>query len=290
MSLYPIISKYYIDYDMLTLTDPKNYSTEKPTIEYKTGQNIVIKRNYFSYGVNYKYDRLGFNEFCLMTQFLKIVAVPTQVKNQIHFSVDITNNPKLKGLIFAVFEKIKSAILQLKPNLLPANIVLPVLYKNMTVDGSNNMDNVYLHITLRQFNKKITTPIHYHRTKKQGGGVSTIVNTPLTEFYTELKEEMGLFKFRSYGKKIVTNHAILNQEIPNQATPQMYYEGKFTLCFAVEYLESKIENDVHEYCKINVFAKEVETKYNLSYVKSVLDVDVSTLNSVNIKQPDTLVI
>lgn len=304
MAFYPIISKYDINFEDLILNLPKTYSTEKEAIDFKVGKNIIIKRKYTSYGINYKYDRVGPEQFCLMTQFLKIATPLIEVKGQVHFCVDINENTKLKALIFGVFEYLKTEILKIKPNLSPSNIVLPITQK-ITISNTDNktgqhtyVDKEYLNITLTQFNKKVTTPIHYHRTKKQGGNVVTIVNKPTTEIFTELKKEMELFKYSSYGKprvpkleegkKIVKEKENVEDDKPK---PVMYYEGKFTLFFTIEHLESNVGDDEkHEYCKINIFAKEAETKYNLSKVKSALDVDVSILNRVNTKQPDILII
>jgi len=193
MAFYPIISRYDINFEELTLGTPKTYTTKKEAIDFKEGKDITITRNYASYGVNYKYDRVGAEQFCLMTQFLKIATPLVNVKNHYYFCVDINENIKLKALITNVLDSLKIMILKEKPNLLPADIVLPITNKQMF----GNPAREYLDITLIQFDKKIITPIHYHRTKKQGGQVITIKNKSTDEIFNELKKEMSLFARRS---------------------------------------------------------------------------------------------
>ncbi len=95
---------------------------------------------------------------------------------------------------------------------------------------------------------------------------------------------MTLFKYSRYGK-----------EKDNSTIKELYYEGKFTLMFSVEYAEFDIVNadgasEKKLRCKIKMFAKEAETKYNVSKVKSVLDVDVTNLSKNITKQPLSIVI
>lgn len=330
MSLYPILSKYDIDLESITLGTPKKYSTEKEAVGLETGKKIKIKRNYSKYAVNYKYDRIGIEKLYFMTQFLKISSWN---KNKLVFSVDITNNFKLKKFITTSLDYLKTIICLEKPNLSPSDIKTPFFTKtndigndidngngngngnNNDIDNGNGNDNdidngigngignsnvdetetaeivtnteEYIQISLMNFNKKVTTPIHYHRTKKQGGNIITIVNHNINVFDDEMVKEMNSFKYNSYAKPFK-----LNKNSENNKLPPMYYEGKFILTFSVDYLESIVEFDdkKHEYCTINIVAKEIETKYNVSHVKSILDVDTTTLNRVVTKQSDILTI
>lgn len=288
MSIYPIISKYDINCDNLILTTSKTHSVTKQDMNFKTGKIVMVTKNYSSYKINYKYDRIGVDQFCLMTEFLKIAIIPHTIRGQMCFCVDISKNQKLKNLITSIFEALKTQILKIKPNLSPNDIAFPLTNKKVFVDEIE-YDKEYVNISLAQFNKKIITPIHYHRTKKQGGEVVTIVNKPVDCILEELTKEMELFKYSSYGKdKRKTENS---QKNDNPPLLQMYYEGKFTLFFTIEHIElceTDIESKKREYCNVYIFAKEAETKYNVSRVKSVLDVDVTALNRINTKQPDIL--
>lgn len=294
MSFYPIISRYDIDDDLISLSNTKSYNTEKKAVNFKTGEEVIIKRFHTQNNINYKYDRVGVDSLCVMTQFLKIATVPVQKKGQIYFCVDISTNTKLKALFIKIFNILKNVAFKEHPTLTLDNVKLPLTH---VYDPDTKSEKEYVNITLQQFDKKITTPIHYHRTKKQGNGLITISHKQDEDFIKELTKEMTLFKYpTTYGKKRElkkvedTNNEINEENKQHTPTmPVLHYEGKFTLCFNVEYLETKIgENEKHEYCKINIYAKEVETKYNVSHVKSVLDIDVTNLNKQNTKQPKSI--
>lgn len=288
-SLYPIISKYDIDLKSVSLTEPNTY------VKDHTG----MKSSYFTHNLNYNYDRIGVDKLCVMTQFLKIalkphfIGSPMNNTGKIHFSVDINGNVKLKALLMEIFEATKAHIMARYPNVV--NVDYPIVTKG---------DKEYFNISLMQFDKKVTTPIHYHRTKKQGGNVITIVNRPIGDISKELEKEMNLFKSFGYGKKkkpyediddIENKEGDKSVDTKKIVPKELYYEGKFTLMFSVEYAEFdlKVENQILEKkirCKIKMFAKEMETKYNVSRVQSVLDIDVTNLNKVNMKQPVSIAI
>ena len=289
MSLYPIISKYDINWDLIEIGDPKIKSSTTKQITNNSKGHILIERihNYYYYSINYKYDRLGINQFCLMTPFLKIVRCPIYNKSHFELYVDVCKNLKLKELITNMLEKLKSKILKLNPKILPNNISFPI--KELA-------NKQYIILNLQDFDNKVTTPIHYHQTKKQGGNIITIVNETKQEFINKLSKEATMFKYKSYGKSkndyiIKNNNIKKNDDDKKNDFPEMYYEGKFTLFFSVTYSEQLNSNpDIPIHCKIKIFAKEAEIKLNLTYAKSVLDVDVHDINKINTTQPNILAI
>lgn len=276
MAFYSIVSNYDITGDDITLDIPKTYSTEKTAIDFKTGKKIPIQREHLRANVNYKYDRIGLGQLCVMTEFLKI-PIPPFISNNKHlnFCVDFGKNNKFINLINDIFDKLKTEILKAIPNLNPNQIFLPLQKKINYING-NVEEHSYLKLKLVNFNNNVTTPVHYHRTKKQGGNIITIKNKNPNEFLKNLTDEMGLFKNRKYGKLKINNDA------------DYHYEGKFTIFFTIECIKFNNTNNMN--CCIRAYVKECETKYNVSNVKSVLDSDVSILSRVNTKQPNSLII
>lgn len=265
MSIYPIISKYDdINFDKIKLSKPKTY-TITPTISPIIEPTHYLKI-YSTYDLLFEYDRIGIDKFCIITQFLKISGPPKINKNGIYFCIDMENNTQLHTLLTELLNITTNLLLNENPNLSISDINLPI--KNFNHFGT--IKN-YVVINLLEYNKKITTPIHYHRTKKQGGGVMAMTNIKKDNFINNILEEMTLFKNDTYGIKNTKNDKI----------PLMYYNGKFTLCVSAKICENinpKTNKTENQYCNIIIYSKEIETKYNVSHVISVLDNDITHLN------------
>jgi hypothetical protein len=219
---------------------------------------------------------------CVTTPFIKITNFLPKVKDngrgKLHFFVAVEENSRFSLMLSGIFGHIKTEILKKYPEISPDEVVFPITAN----------DKAYV-IELSQFDKKNTTSIHYHRSKKQGGQVVTISGKLLLDTQNEIYNEMSLFKNFSYGKpyvKIKEQEEIKEQE--QQKVLNIYYEGKFTLTIGIEYAQFDFFHDGAVYenkrrCKILLYAKECEIKFNVSKVKSVLDVDITHLNKENTK-------
>lgn len=309
MSFYPVISNCEVDLEKLSLSQPKYSNTEKSKyLKYNDDKPTTTKNEIISYFVNYNYNRVGLDKLNLITQFFKISNQISNYKNNYVFLIDIESNQKFKTLIDEILEFIKTEILKLHPNLNSNNILLPF------TTGQK------LKISLTQFNNKITTPIHYHRTKKQGGNILTLVNIHKNEFVSQINEQMTLFQSKKYGTQtifstktntktdtktdidaIANNYDTTNKPISDDTTNEpipddvkmipIYYEGKFSIYFKVDFFNLDINTKYQKiYCKVNIVAREIETKYNLTKTKSILNDDITKLEKMNVSNIDKLII
>lgn len=278
MSFYPIISNLDVRTNLLSFSDKKTFM-----IKHKDDNGMDCR--YLLHNINYIYDRIGNDKLCVTTPFIKITKFLSKVKDngrgKLHFFVAVEENSRFSLMLIGILEYIKTEILKKYPEISPDEVVFP-----MTENGES-----YL-IELSQFDKKNTTPIHYHRSKKQGGQVVTISGKLLLDTRNEIYSEMSLFKKSSYGKPYIKpqkEHEEIKDQEP-QKVLNIYYEGKFTLTIGIEYAQFDFLHDgvIFEHkrrCKILLYAKECETKFNVSKVKSVLDVDITHLNKENTKVP-----
>ena len=291
---YPIISNY-------------NYNNNKISIELSNifsksyiNDSIEIKRKYITYDIIYDYDKIGKKNLCALTHFIKLLKPHNVYQNgkyQLSFDIDIMHdehmdidNINLKNFIIDVITKIKDEIIKLHPNITPNNINLPyhsyycAKNDNDKNDNDNNDDNKekekrLLSIGTIAFRNKIknnfmvNTPIYFHKSKNKGGGVVIINNENNQTIKQKIITEMPLFKNRNYG---ITTEG--TNDIHKDIHKDIHYEGKFTLLFNVNIVESESIGDKQIYCDIKVFAKEIEIKHNVSYINSVLEKELTYIN------------
>lgn len=284
MALYPIISNYdKFDLNKIELGEPKINLKESIILP-----NEKYKETYYNYSINYKYDRLGINQFCITTPFLKITENIKSYGETLQLNVDIGKDLKFKNLIINIIENIKIQMMKNHPNILLNDIHVPIY----TTEEYNTNNKQNISINLQHYKKKIITPIHYHQTKKQGGDIVSIINKSdqfTDNFLEKIKEHMTMFRSKKYGKSNGVVQKIDEKTNQKINLPEMYYEGKFILFFTMTCCEEKSDDkNLTTYCKIHIFAKECEIKMNLSNVKSILDFDMYDVSKINTKQPNQL--
>jgi hypothetical protein len=223
----------------------------------------------------YDYDKIGEKQLCLFTHFLKISKKPTIVRHnkesEILFVFDTldenTDNVNFRNTITKIINKIRDDVIKLHPN---AKESSPPYF-----DGNGN--NKFICICLPSFydmtNKHSVTivPIHFHNSKNKGGGISVIKKEKLVETISEIMTILPMFKYSKYGQQSETDDKLL------------YYEGKCSLLFCITVKDGtkshhNEEPERHIYYTIKIYAREMEIKHNVSYVKSVFDSDLSYIN------------
>ena len=301
--LYPIVTYYNIKNDSIMLNLINSNSKIKENMTYK----------YYNYNVNYQFPHEINKQLSLLSHFVDIIDQPTFATNNagsIGFHIDINSITSMdfsfKNIILEIFDKISKHILKEHPNLTAEKITYPYI-------TDINM-NKNLKVEMASFNEIINCPIHFHRSKAKGGEVITIKEKTQTDMMIEIKREMPMFKISSYSN-IFSNKKepeLDDKIIAPNVTPErkkIYYEGKFILSFSVtvisgenikkhfkpeankniknkkdEIIEDSDDDDNQDkddfiWAKVIVSTKEIEIKYNTTYVKSVLDKSIETIKT-----------
>jgi hypothetical protein len=252
-NVYPIISSFRKDE-----CDVNKISLEHKNSNYDEKQNFYAK-----YNVTYDYDKIGTNQLCLLTQFLKICKSPEFYgpnAKKISFTFAINN---LKKVLMDILEKVTKELQLLYPTLLKNNVIL-----SNFID-SENILKVELNNFTNKKNKEIKsiTPIYFHKSKSKGGNTIVIKNDNLLLTIKKIYSEMVLFKNKNYGSiKIDKMHK------------DIHYDGKLILNFNVSVIENKETCEIRGYVK--VIAKEMEIRHNVSNIKSVLDEDLRYITEI----------
>lgn len=287
MSFYPVIKTKNVNFNKITLSEPQKFITEHPN----------MKCSFESYDINYEYDRIGCDKLHIVTDFLNLerpqhYGYSDMVeKTDGKISFVLSNNDNFENFLQSLVTEIESKITQSHK-------------ENYVLKNSVNKNNKPL-VLLNQFNGKITTQIYHHKSKKDGGNIVTISNVPIHKFIDDLYKEMKLFKSKSYGKEITplennSKEQIINNEEKLNETEKkpkikLLYSGKFIINIKCQFIKyeninkGKVVNTEHK-LKIFLYVKECETKFSSSKVKSVLDIDTTTLITRNTKQPTTLIL
>lgn len=274
--IYPIISDYKCDLSKFSLDkrSSKTLSFKVPSDNYKL---VNVNSIHTSYNAMYNFDKIGEKQLCLLTHFFKISKKPTIIyhnkESEILFVFDTLNenteNVNLRNLIVNIVNSIRENINKLHPDAIESS---PPYF-----DGIDN--NKFINICLPTFydteNKQSVTivPVHFHNSKSKGGNISVIKKEKLTETINEIMTTMPMFKYSKYGQKSEEDDKLL------------YYEGKCSLSFCVTVKDVKKSDDEkelekHVHYTIKIYAKEIEIKHNVSYVRSVFDSDLSYINVV----------
>lgn len=248
----------YNVYPLLSVND-RNFDVNK--IGYEKIKEINNDTyDYIRYQCKYEYDRVGKDKFCLLTNYLNIENRPKFYEPaDKKISMNITLNDKnTKIKIQEIIKKILTDMKELykSPNNKNNVMQLPIiLNKNEEITECENMSAELTTYNDKKNNKKIcTSKIHFHKSKKNGGGTVTIKNDSLKETYENIMKEMTLFKNKKYNDS------------------DIFYQGKFVFCFNIDVRISKITHITTIYVKINIV--EMEVKHNVSNVKSIFDNDL----------------
>jgi len=273
-TLYPLINNYDCDISKISLnetycfTNTKKYTIKKHIVDYNsesddekynpgtinmsadsTNMNIAVyntvEEKNIGYDAYYEYNKIGTKKLCILTGFMKIRMVSST-----NFSVDISdineNNLALKNLVDSVVNKIGNEITKIHPGI---NVKYP--YKDSLI---------YVSLMTKNNNKIVTTTAHIHKTKKNGGGTITIENNTQGDFCNKIKQEFP-------GIVSATNK---NNNI--------FFVARMSLVF------SATVNTKRKFCKIKIFAKELEIKYNVSHVASIFNRDITVVTYNENKQ------
>lgn len=293
--LYPLITNYNYDINNILLSVKtkfekkleNNPTTELNKVKWDSSVDKKSFIKYTTYELNYDYDRLGKKPLSLLTHYIKLekpYIIMNNAKfnnfnfelNTCHITID---NVNFNNFITDTFDKMISDLVKLHPNLIPEYIKLPYSTKNnekiLCVKCMTTKQKYYG--VESDIDIKILTPIHFHKSK--GNGIITINNESIHNISTRIMNEMPIFKHKLYGKEICDSNN--EKQLKN-----IYYEGKFVLLFSANVKEITTENNDELkkssiYCYINVFAKEIEIKHNVSYVKSVFSKDIVYIDSKN---------
>lgn len=279
--LYPLIFDYKYDSQQISLCE--NSSRKVTFSQPSEDEEYVITNNntYITYDALYKYDKVGDRQLCILSHFVKIHRSPEWSKgNEIIFWLDTMNenmeNANFRNAIVRIVEQIKNIITKMYPMAIESKDV-------PYTDGDDN--SKLIKVRLLSFkdaiNKQniIMTPIHYHQPKSKGGNVIVFKNKNVMETIKDISENMKMFRHKQYGKEV-------NDD--DDSKKKLYYEAKCSLAFSALIsdikLDTKDDNGIivkseHKiYYTIKIHAKEMEIKCNMSYVKPILNSDVSYVN------------
>jgi|SaaInlStandDraft_7_1057024.scaffolds.fasta_scaffold59706_2 hypothetical protein len=268
MSYYPIIKSDVIDIEKIGLSEPNINTKTHENISISNSDNIKITLGsvFANHKVTYDYDRVGINKLCILTDFLTIHKVPTKQNNTIQFTVKMDQEAKLKGIFNSIETVIRNKYPEIGTVKFPTN-------KNIF-----NNDHNFVNFQLFTYNNSVVSSIHYHKTKKQGQGIQTIYRNTTDNTLECIMSNMNMFKY--------------NYMKPRDDCPLLYYESKFILEFHVDIFGTIDQDGITKYtsCNVNIYIKEMETKSNKTFVKSILDIDVIDLSTRNNNDENKLAI
>lgn len=241
--MYPIltIDKYNsIKENNISLVDKKEY------------EHNMMKLHI--YDLNYNYDNIGEHNFCIETDFMKLLGV-NHADGKIWFVVESHDN-FFKNIINKVFEKIKIDINEkYSTNTTNTTFYSPVSTKDTL--------KIKLFCSDNKFSKNKTTII-YHNSKKQseslGGRISNIVGESFQHTYSDIMKHSPMFNSKYYG---------------NYGKNKCYYEGKFVLVFRAKVFK----NCINWHSSIDIYAKEIEIKNTYQHIESILQKDIVNVGS-----------
>lgn len=268
ISEYPVI----VDYNY----DPNN-------MEFVKDQKFKSDLHMEKYILTYKYSNKMEKPFCLMTHFIEISGKPKLFTNyppsKINFCMNISSDnfmdDKFRKCVLTIFRKMKEDIMKKCPNIKENSFEFPYGWKfNHDVNHDVNHDILnQIIIPIKSCQNNVTIPISIHKGKKYNNEIVKIKSNEITQVYNNLMKELPLFLFKS---------------TCNSDLKQIKYVGKFVLSFsAIIWTDDSEKKNVVTF-KIDV--KEVEIKYNISRIQSVLDGKIdhvvveSNFNLTNLKE------
>jgi hypothetical protein len=254
---YPLISDYTYNINKISLEESYLFSVANSESDDKN-----VKR-FIRYNSIYNYDGIGDKQLCILTHFIKLYKIEEK-KNNVIVHIDIsdvnTNNITFKNIINDIMNKIRDNIIK----------EYPAIQINLPYFASNSGETLLPLLLISRKKQKddsfktIDTPIYIHRSKKKGGDIITIENEHINNILTNIAKECSGIKTPSKG--------------------EIFYEAKASLIFCANV---SINNNV-QVCDIKIYAKEMEIKYNVSYVKSVLNKDLTIVTQSKNKNIDRL--
>ena len=291
-ALYPLINDYNCDINKITLEQSYNIKNKVP-VEKKSkfdmsdfmhddsDDDIPVKKQpikpeakkpelnpnenfttikHIGYDGFYEYNKIGSKKLCILTHFTKVHKLDIK-KNELILTIDISDanehNLTLKNLLVDITNKIGNEITKQYPTV---NISYP--YK--PAESLVEISMISLKKQKTDLQKLINTPIHIHRSKKNGGNVVMFENYACNDMLVKIKKEFP---------KII--------QVP---TGEIFFTARSSLIFCAkigEYENTKT-------CSIKIYAKEMELKYNASYVTSIFNKDLTVITHTPNKQVDSL--
>lgn len=223
--------------------------------EYESDKIIICdnKDNKILINVLYEYKIIGIKEFCIMTDFIKLKFINhfiTGPKFNIRFIIDISDNILLKNLFQDINNKIK--------NTYGYDIAIGMKHNN----------------NLISMNIIKSTNILFHNTKTKE---ITLLNDrldtvePITT-YQNIKSNLSLFKPTPIKKINECSYGSLKYRTNND----LYYQVKLILSFSCV----KLGGIYKPIFKIT--AKDIEIKYNKSFIISQLNNETKNITNKNI--------
>jgi len=289
-ALYPLINDYNCDINKITLEQSYNLKNKVPTTKksnYHFGndldllpdsdEDIPVKKQaikklesnsnenfttmkHIGYDGFYEYNKIGCKKLCILTHFTKVHMLNIK-KNELILTIDISDanehNLTLKNLLVDITNKIGNEITKQYPTV---NISYPYEPAESLVEIS--MISLKKHKTDLQ--KIINTSIHIHRSKKNGGNIIVLENYECRDMLAKIKKEFP--------------------KISQVPTGEIFFTARSSLIFCAkigEYENTKT-------CSIKIYAKEMELKYNASYVTSIFNKDLTVITHTSNKQVDSL--
>jgi hypothetical protein len=259
---YPIVTHYEVNINNIHVV------LKNKTTRIKEDLTAV----YYNYDLMYNFGNDVIKPLTMSTHFLDITNCPQQSKNLVNLSIDLnsatSNGLTFKSIIKDIDEVIKKFLVKRHPTLKSSDIYITDFDKSRS-----------LTISLQSFNGNITCPVHIHRSKTRGGGIVTLKEKNITDLMRVMREELPMFR-SGYNKIFEPHDEKYIEKIKKSGIDHLdiHYTGKFVLAFTVtvaEYQQKDEENRIR--LVVGVVAKEVEIKYNKSYVKSVVDASTETL-------------